>query len=159
MSTSDLIAFGALAVSIYTVIASEIKSRKNDKEQRVIKDEQDRLRKLILEKETKSAISEMKAELGARIVNPSSNRYRLKIYNRGKVEARNIDVHFPDNDGDEYLIMSEVKDKFPYELLRPQQAVEMIASISFGSKTKYRIKITWDDDYQKGNVGDFYLSI
>lgn len=159
MSTSDLIAFGALAVSIYTVIASEFKSRKSDKEQRVIKDEQDRLRKLILEKETKSAINEMKAELGARIVNPSNNRYRLKIYNRGKVEARNIDVHFPDNDGDEYLIMSEVKDKFPYELLRPQQAVEMIASINFESKTKYRIQLTWDDDYQKGNVGDFYLSI
>lgn len=78
MSTSDLIAFGALAVSIYTVVSSEFKSRKSDKEQRVIKDEQDRLRKLILEKETKFSINEMKAELGARIVNPSNNRYRLK---------------------------------------------------------------------------------
>ncbi|MCQ5472812.1 hypothetical protein FHW04_004537 [Pantoea sp. AN62] len=159
MSTSDLIAFGALAVSIYTVVSSEFKSRKSDKEQRVIKDEQDRLRKLILEKETKFSINEMKAELGARIVNPSNNRYRLKIYNRGKVEAKNIGIHFPDNDGNEYLIMSEVKDKFPYELLRPQQAVEMIASISFESKTKYRIKLTWDDDYQKGNEAEFYLSI
>lgn len=159
MTISDLIAFGALAVSIYTVISSEVKSNKNHKEQKVIKDEQDRLRKLILEKETKSAINEMKAELGARIVNTSSNRYRLKIYNRGKVEARNIEIHFPDNDGNEYLVMSEVKDKFPYELLRSQQTVEIIASISFESKTKYRIKLTWDDDYQKSNEGDFYLSI
>lgn len=66
MTTSDVIALGALAVSIYTIISSELKSRKSDREQKVIKDEQDRLRKLLLEKETKSAINEMKAELGAR---------------------------------------------------------------------------------------------
>lgn len=159
MTTSDLIAFGALVVSVYTIISSEVKSKKNVKEQKVIKDEQDMLRKLILEKETKSAINEMKAELGARIINPSSNRYRLKIYNKGKVEARNIEIHFPDNDCNEYLAMSEVKAKFPYELLRSQQAVEIIASIHLGSKTKYRIKLTWDDDYQRGNEIDFYLSI
>lgn len=38
MTTSDVIALGALAVSIYTIISSEVKSRKNDREQKVIKD-------------------------------------------------------------------------------------------------------------------------
>ncbi|HDS8634229.1 TPA: hypothetical protein QH746_000114 [Klebsiella variicola] len=46
MTTSDAIAFAALVVSIYTIISSEVKSRKSDREQKVIKDEQDRLRKL-----------------------------------------------------------------------------------------------------------------
>ena len=52
MTTSDAIALAALVVSIYTIISSEVKSRKSDREQKVIKDEQDRLRKLLLEKET-----------------------------------------------------------------------------------------------------------
>lgn len=93
MTTSDAIAFAALVVSIYTIISSEVKSRKSDREQKVIKDEQDRLRKLLLEKETKSAINEMKAELGARLVKIAKNNYRLKIFNRGRVEARNIGIH------------------------------------------------------------------
>ncbi|WP_413676490.1 hypothetical protein [Pantoea dispersa] len=90
MTTSDVIALAALVVSIYTIISSEIKSRKSVIEQKVIKNEQDRLRKLLLEKETKSAINEMKAELGARLVKTAKNNYRLKIFNRGRVEAKNI---------------------------------------------------------------------
>lgn len=79
MTTSDAIAFAALVVSIYTIISSEVKSRKSDREQKVIKDEQDRLRKLLLEKETKSAINEMKAELGARLVKIAKNNYRHDV--------------------------------------------------------------------------------
>jgi len=57
-----------------------------------MKYEQDRLRKLLLQKETNSAINEMKAELGARLVKVSKNNYRLKIFNRGKIEARSIEI-------------------------------------------------------------------
>ncbi|EBN8815808.1 hypothetical protein D1929_23950, partial [Salmonella enterica] len=77
MTTSDIIASIALLVTIIGQIRSEYKSKKNDSEQRLMRDEQDRLRKLLLEKETKSAISEMKAELGARIVKISKNNYKL----------------------------------------------------------------------------------
>lgn len=159
MTTSDIIALGAFALSIYTVISSEVRASKSDKEQKVIKKEQDRLRKLLLEKETKSAINEKKAELGARIAKVAKDNYRLKVYNRGKVEARNINIHFPDNDGNEYLVMSNVKDKFPYEILHPYQTIEVIASPHFGNKTKYRVNITWDDDYKRANEENFILSI
>ncbi|MBZ7628883.1 hypothetical protein [Klebsiella michiganensis] len=159
MTTSDVIALGALAVSIYTIISSEVKSRKNDREQKIIKDEQDRLRKLLLEKETKSAINEMKAELGVRLVNIARNNYRLKIYNRGKVEARNIEILFPDNDGDDYLAISDVQDKFPYEILHPQHGIEIIALISSDCKTKYRINLIWDDSYKRRNEEEFFISI
>ncbi|EIR1474887.1 hypothetical protein [Salmonella enterica] len=159
MTTSDAIALAALVVSIYTIISSEMKSRKSDREQKVIKDEQDRLRKLLLEKETKSAINEMKAELGARLVKIAKNNYRLKIFNRGRVEAKNIEIHFPDNDGNEYLSMHDVDDKFPYEVLHPQHGIEILAGISFGSKTKYRIKLIWDDNYKRRNEEEFFISI
>lgn len=71
MTTSDIIASLALLVTIACQVRSELKSKKSDSEQRVMKDEQDRLRKLLLQKETNSAINEMKAELGARLVKVS----------------------------------------------------------------------------------------
>ncbi|MFP1808740.1 hypothetical protein [Lonsdalea quercina] len=159
MTTSDAIALAALVVSIYTIITSEVKSRKSDIKQKDIKDEQDKLRKLLLEKETKSAINEMKAELGARLVKIARNNYRLKIFNRGRVEAKNIDIHFPNNDGNEYLSMHDVDDKFPYEVLHPQHGIEILAGISSESKTKYRIKLIWDDNYKKRNEEEFFISI
>ncbi|MCS6053888.1 hypothetical protein LNO13_16640 [Klebsiella variicola subsp. variicola] len=114
---------------------------------------------MLLEKETKSAINEMKAELGARLVKIAKNNYRLKIFNRGRVEARNIGIHFPDNDGSEYLSMHDVEDKLPYEVLHPQHGIEILAGISLGSKTKYRIKLIWDDNYKKRNEEEFFISI
>lgn len=89
----------------------------------------------------------------------AKNNYRLKIFNRGRVEARNIGIHFPDNDGSEYLSMHDVEDKFPYEVLHPQHGIEILAGISLGSKTKYRIKLIWDDNYKKRNEEEFFISI
>jgi len=139
MTTSDKIAFLALLVTIICQTRSELKSIKSDLEQKVMKEEQDRLRKLLLEKETKAAISEMKAELGARLVKISKGSYRLKIFNRGKIEARNIEIHFPDNDGNEYLVMHDVSDKFPYEILHPQHGIEIIAGLRAYPKRDCRI--------------------
>ncbi|MRT48700.1 hypothetical protein GJV12_07550 [Raoultella sp. RIT712] len=159
MTTSDIIASLALLVTIACQVRSELKSKKSDSEQRVMKDEQDRLRKLLLQKETNSAINEMKAELGARLVKVSKNNYRLKIFNRGKIEARSIEIQFPDNDGDEYLVMRDVADKFPYEVLHPQHGIEIIAYMSFESKSKYRLKLIWDDNYKRRNEEEFFVSI
>lgn len=159
MTTSDIIASLALLVTILCQVRSELKSKKSDAEQKVMKDEQDRLRKLLLQKETISAINEMKAELGARLVKVSKNNYRLKIFNRGKIEARNLEIQFPDNDGNEYLVMSDVADKFPYEVLHPQHGIEIIASVSFESKSKYRLKLIWDDNYKRRNEEEFFVSI
>ncbi|MFP1721523.1 hypothetical protein [Lonsdalea quercina] len=159
MTTSDIIASLALLVTILCQVRSELKSKKSDSEQKVMKDEQDRLRKLLLQKETTSAINEMKAELGARLVKVSKNNYRLKIFNRGKIEARNLEIQFPDNDGNEYLVMSDVADKFPYEVLHPQHGIEIIASVSFESKSKYRLKLIWDDNYKRRNEEEYFVSI
>ena len=136
MTTSDIIASLALLVTIVCQVRSELKSKKSDSEQRV-----------------------MKAELGARLVKVSKNNYRLKIFNRGKIEARSIEIQFPDNDGDEYLVMRDVADKFPYEVLHPQHGIEIIACMSFESKSKYRLKLIWDDNYKRRNEEEFFVSI
>lgn len=159
MTTSDAIALAALAVSIYTIISSEFKSRKNDREQKVIKDEQDRIRRLLLDKETKLALEEKRADLNANLVKIGTGKYRLKIFNRGKAAAKNVQIAFPDNDGGEFLSMSEIKQKMPYEVLYSQQMIELIASIHMGSKSKYKIRLSWCDDYNKMNEQDIVVSI
>ncbi|MDF7680978.1 hypothetical protein PT300_10470 [Enterobacteriaceae bacterium ESL0689] len=55
--------------------------------------------------------------------------------------------------------LHDVEDKFPYEVLHPQHGIEILAGISFGSKTKYRIKLIWDDNYKKRNEEEFFVSI
>lgn len=159
MSASDIIASVALIVSVLSVVFTERRARKSDKEQLLMKEEQDRMRKLLLEKETKSAINEMKADLGANLVKIGKNNYRLKVFNRGKVEAKQVNIQFPDNDGDEYLAISQVNEKFPYEILYPQQSIEIIASISFGCKSKYKIILVWDDEFRRRNEQEVIVSI
>lgn len=159
MSTSDAIAFAALIVSVYSIISSGLKSRKSDKEQAVIKEEQDRIRKLLLDKETKLALEDRRADLNANLVKIGTGKHRLKIFNRGKSEARNVQISFPDNDGGEFLSMSEILNKMPYEILYPQQGIELVASVYMGSKVKYKIKLTWSDDYNKINEQYVVVSI
>lgn len=66
---------------------------------------------------------------------------------------------FPDNDGAEYLVMRDVYDKFPYQVLHPQHGIEIIASINFESKSKYRIILKWEDDFSRSNDEEFIVSI
>lgn len=159
MSASDIIASIALVLSVLSLVLTERRARKSDKEQSFMKDEQERMRKLLLEKETKSAINEMKADLGANLVKIGKNNYRLKVFNRGKVEAKQINIKFPDDDGNEYLVMSQVTEKFPYEILYPQQSIEIIASSSYGCKSKYKIVLVWDDEFKRGNEQEVIVSI
>lgn len=158
MSSSDIIACIALIVSVLSVVLTERRARKSDKEQSIMKEEQDRMRKLLLEKETKSAINEMKAELGANLVKIGRTSYRLKIFNRGKVEAKQVRIKFPDNDGYDYLSKSDVDEKFPYEILHPQQSIEIIAFIGFSNKSKHRIILVWDDEFKRGNEQEVIIS-
>ncbi|EBM7268279.1 hypothetical protein AMA66_08505, partial [Salmonella enterica subsp. enterica serovar Tennessee] len=68
-------------------------------------------------------------------------------------------IIFPDNDGAEYLVMRDVYDKFPYQVLHPQHGIEIITSINFESKSKYRIILKWEDDFSRSNDEEFIVSI
>ncbi|WER20431.1 hypothetical protein P2E05_09860 [Providencia stuartii] len=63
MDASAWIALFALIVSIYTVISSEIRNRRNKKENKILEERQNELTRLLLEKETESFIENKKADL------------------------------------------------------------------------------------------------
>lgn len=97
-----------------------------------------------------------KGDLRAAFVNYGRN-YKLKINNRGPGSARNVRIEFPD--GGECIIKSEVEEKFPLELLEPDESVELIAAIHLGSKRKHAVKLTWDDDKNLNNEKTVYATL
>ncbi len=86
-----------------------------------------------------------------------SNKYRLKISNRGPASARNVRIEFPD--GNDCIVDSELADKFPFELLERHQTVELIAVVSLETKSKHRVKLLWDDDLRPDNEKVVYATL
>lgn len=135
----DIIAALALLLSTYATWRTHSFKKKEE----VFLDVQSKVSALILEKEKREAALASRAELGASFIAIGSKTRRLKVFNRGKAEARNVQIHFPE--GNEVILESEIEDKFPMEVLEPGQAVELTAAVHWGTKRKHMIRLTWQD--------------
>lgn len=153
MSAGDVIAVLALVVSGY---AAWTTSKFNQRQKSLI-ESQERLNALLLVKEESEAAEEKKADLGATVIKLGSSNYRVKIWNKGKAPARNIAIDFPD--GNDLIISSEVERKFPIEVLDRLQAVELIAAVHMGTKSKHTVRLTWSDDSSETNEKTVYLTV
>ncbi len=111
----------------------------------------------MLDKEASEASSTKKADLGATFIKLGSNKYRLKIFNKGKSAARNVSIDFPE--GNDCLIDSDIEAKFPLERMDPHQSVELIAAVHMKTKSKHVIKLSWSDDHAENNEKLVYPTI
>ncbi len=135
----------ALAVSMYAVwVTSQFNSR-----QKKLMDTQEELNRLLLEKEHSGNTNEKKADLGASIVKIGSSNRRLRVWNKGKATARNIQIEFPE--GNEFVMQSDLESKLPLESLEQHQSFELIAFGHMGMKPKHTIKLAWSDDFSDKN--------
>ncbi|OAE52311.1 hypothetical protein A7J46_18110 [Escherichia coli] len=132
--------FGGLAflLSIYATI----KTIKFNERQKALIEAQ-------LTKEANELESSKKADVSANIVNIGNNKYKLKVFNKGKSPAKNVRIEFPDNNSP--VSMSDVESKFPFESLVAYQSVDLIASGELGRASKFTVRLIWDDDFQDGN--------
>jgi hypothetical protein len=145
IDSGDIIAGFALFFSVYATIKT---IQFNNRQQAFI-ESQEKLNKLLLEKEVSEATSEKKANLSASFLKLGSSKYRLKIWNKGKSTARDIMIEFPE--GNDVVMEDEIKEKFPLESLDTHQSVELIASIYMGTRSKHLIRLTWADDHNDRN--------
>lgn len=144
---ANLIAGLALAFSMYTFFR-----------QRSYTENQDKLNKLLLDKELLANQSDKKADLAASFIRVGTkSSYRLKVWNKGRATAKNVTIDFPN--GNEIIIESDLKSKFPLETLEPQAGVELLAAVHMGIKPKHTIKLLWDDDVAKGNEKIIHLTL
>lgn len=147
---AEIIALGALVLSGY---ATWTTSKFNQKQKQLI-ESQERLNQLLLEKEQGEAKAGLKADLGATFLKIGSNKYRLKIWNRGKVAARNVTISFPE--GNDCVPDSEISSTFPLEVLDLQHSVELIAIVGWDTRKKHPITLKWADDFSPSNEKTVY---
>lgn len=120
-----------------------------NKKQKTLNDNQDKLNRLLLEKESQDAIKETRADLGVSFIKLGSRKYRLKVWNQGASTARNVRISFPE--GNDVVAESEIAGKFPMESLDKYQSVELTALVHMQTKRKHVVLLTWDDDAQSDN--------
>ncbi|AVU78665.1 hypothetical protein CRX69_03070 [Pseudomonas rhizophila] len=139
VDSGDIIAGIALFFSIYATFKT---IKFNNRQQKLILT-QEKLNQLLLEKETTVIEFEKQAELGASFLKLGSNKYRLKIWNKGKALAQNVSIEFPE--GNEVISEHEINEKFPLQFLDVHQAVELIAFVGLSTKSKHLVKLEWSD--------------
>lgn len=139
IESGDVIAGFALLFSIYATFKTV---QFNNRQQKLI-DTQEKLNQLLLNREASDIELDKQAELGASILKLGNNKYRLKIWNKGKAPAQDVSIDFPE--GNEIISEREVNEKFPLQFLDIHQTVELIAVIGMSTKSKHLIKLEWSD--------------
>lgn len=128
----------SLVLSTIAIIGTAITYFKHD---RKIKRQQIELNEYQLKKNTEEELNIKKAELGVNFYRQGGEG-KLKIFNKGQVQARNIRVEFDK----EYKYF--VNDNpFPVEFIHPQRSLEITISLNKDTPNSFGITITWDDDF------------
>lgn len=153
IDVGDVIAGMALMLSGYATWKT---FRFNERQKSLI-ESQEKLNHLLLEKETNQSESEKKADLGASFIKLGSNKYRLKIWNKGKAAGRNVRIEFPE--GNDLVLQSDVDNKFPLESLDTFQSVELVAAVHMGTKRKHIVRLIWSDDSAEHNEKIVYPTL
>lgn len=153
LTPSDIVAGLAFLLSAFATWKTV---QFNDRQKSLI-ESQEKLNQRLLEKEDAESISDKKADLGATFIKLGSNKYRLKIWNKGKVAAQNVSIEFPE--GNDCIIESEIDEKFPLEVLDTHQSAELIAAVHMGTKRKHAIKLLWADDFSQTNEKIVYPTL
>ena len=138
---SAVAAFAALAVSLW----SANKTNQFNKRQNDLADTNERLNRLLIEREVADGLTSKKADLSANLISVGKNDDRLKVFNRGMGVARNVRLIDLTAD-DSFLIESDISRKFPVQILEQHQWIDVIAARHMGSPASVHIKLIWDDD-------------
>ena len=137
---SEIIAFFALLISGYATY----KSHKFKENERELVEVQKKLNLLILEKEEREASQSNKADLGANFITVGKHKYRLKVFNKGKATAYNVQISFPD--GNEIVDEHSIKQRFPLEKMERGQSLELLSSFASQKKRKLGVKLKWENE-------------
>ena len=134
---SIIISILALMASVYTYFVHD----------RKIKQQEARINEYQLEKIKNEEEENKKALICGNIVKGRDGLRILKIYNKGKATARNIDIQ----SSEPSIIRREYNNDLPCELIQPQDFMEIRFYAGHMPETKVKITFTWDDDFKSEN--------
>ncbi|MBZ6006673.1 hypothetical protein K1514_12305 [Paraclostridium bifermentans] len=116
---ADLVQYGFPTIAIIISIFSFRDSRKASKIQHRLNEFEEKLKKYELEDKEKEREEATNANIEARIMKISKDKYKMKIWNSGKSKAYNADFKVPDECKNMVF-----RDKVPYEFLEPGKSFE-----------------------------------
>ncbi|MFM2667452.1 hypothetical protein AAFX24_22090 [Vibrio mediterranei] len=138
---SDWIAFGALVISA----ATWFMTWRFYKKQADILDRTDRLTKLHLRQAEEKILSTYKADLSARFISLGQSKYRLRVFNKGDADARNVRLSFPN--GNDRVIIDE---GHQIPCIESGANKDFLSSGAVSGQKYIDITIVWDDDSGAG---------
>ncbi|MBA4173718.1 MAG: hypothetical protein C0465_25345 [Ralstonia sp.] len=150
---ADIFAGLAFALSCY---ATWMTVRFNHRQKSLI-ESQERLNNILLMQAESEKSKANKADLGANFIKLGGGKYRLRIFNKGKSTAHNVQIDFPE--GNDVLIQSEIDEKFPLEALEQHQSVDLLVGAHLGSKLKHALRLTWADSASDNNQKTVYVTL
>lgn len=153
LSNSDTIAIAAIIVAFFSTFMTFYFHSKQDQVNRVQKE----LNEKLLKKELNEEENNKKALISAKIYKQANNNYRVKVWNQGRVSARNIRIEFPQEN--KIIHPSELSRKLPYEQLEVHGSFDLLAMVYMGIPPKHEITLIWDDDFSDNNCSKCILSI
>lgn len=133
----------AIIISSLALIFSVFTYLRHDKK---IKQQSSLLNKYHLERIEKEKIEEKKAIIEANVIPSQKGSRIIKVYNKGRSIARNVDVKIPPNNG--YHVFTN---PCPIDI-RPQNGIEIkLGALIEGHPNKIEIEFEWSDDYNGHN--------
>jgi hypothetical protein len=139
LTISDVAAFLALIVAIWSAVQTgRFNRRQND-----FAETAQRLNEMLIAREAADTEHKDKADVSANFVKIGKSNYRLKIFNRGVSEARNVRMELLA--GRDLISDDELRQKFPLPALEPQQNVELLCRVHMQSSRRAHIRLIWDD--------------
>ena len=142
-SISDILALLALILSAY----SFKKIFDFNKKQNEFIETNDKLNKLLIEKEKEDLHAKKSADISANFIKLGRSDYRIKVFNRGQSTARNVRIEILE--GKDLFFKDDINSKFPIETLERHQGIELNVPLDNQSPDKAKIKFIWDDETEK----------
>ncbi|CAN7241679.1 MULTISPECIES: hypothetical protein [Bacillaceae] len=140
----DLVKYGFPTIALFLSLLSYWDSRKTKKVQVRLNELEEKLKRFELEDKEKEREESTKAMIEARIMNISRGKYRMKLWNSGKVTAYNVD--FETQEDSKAIVL---KEKVPYEFLEPGKSFEEHVIVHSGTFRKFKVTTIWTD--KQGN--------
>ncbi|MCH8490010.1 MAG: hypothetical protein LAT81_08795 [Oceanicaulis sp.] len=81
------------------------------------------------------------AQIDVRLIRASKTQWVLKVWNKGPAPAHNVQIFAPPNGA--FVAQSTIDLKFPMEVMRPHQSVDLTASPPLKPPFKATLRATW----------------
>lgn len=147
-NVDTIIAGVSLCVSILAILINFLSQRK-------IRELDTKLKAFDLEERQHKMALNKQALVEANVIpGMGSKSSKLIVYNKGKSEARNVQIFVSPNDLDIHV----EKKYFPYPKLQSQQSFEL-PFFYFGEEPHHIIRMIWEDDYDTNRSNEMVLDM